>query len=147
MNAIPDSYTLTMNRCFSSPKKDVYEAWTSKEALTKWFAPAKEFTTVIHKLELEVGGRYHLEMIEPSGHSHVIYGEYVVLNPYEQLVFTWEWTGDEDEVNSLVTIDLTETSNGTDMLLTHEKLDSQRLVDMHVEGWTGCLAQLGKFIP
>ena len=85
-------------------------------------------------------------MIDPSGASHVIHGEYVALNPYEQIVFTWEWEGDEDEVDSLVTIDLKENNSGTDMTLTHEKLESQHLVDIHSEGWMGCLAQLSNFI-
>lgn len=141
-----NDYSLTMSRTFKSAKKDVYEAWTSKEALTKWFAPAAEFTTVIHQQELKVGGNYRLEMIEPSGASHVIHGEYVALNPHDQLAFTWEWESDEDQVNSLVTIDLSDSAKGTDMVLTHEKLASQHMVDIHSEGWTGCLMQLTQFI-
>ena len=139
-------FSLTMNRNFKSPKKDVYEAWTNKEALIKWFAPAKEFTTVVHKLELNIGGKYHIEMIETSGLSHVIHGEYVALNPYDQIVFTWKWESDEQEVDSLVTIDLKENNGSTNMTLTHEKLESQNSVDLHSEGWMGCLAQLSNFI-
>lgn len=141
-----ENYSLTLNRSFKSSKEAVYDAWTSKEALIKWFAPTKDFTTVVHELELKVGGKYHLEMIEPSGLSHVIYGEYVVLNPHDQIVFTWEWESDEDQVNSLVTIDLSDNDNGTDMVLTHDKLESQHMVDIHEEGWTGCLSQLSQFI-
>ena len=43
-------FSLTMNRNFKSPKEDVYEAWTNREALIKWFAPAAEFTTVTNEL-------------------------------------------------------------------------------------------------
>ena len=76
---------------------------------------------------------------------HVIHGEYVALNPYEQLVFTWKWESDEQEVNSLVTIDLIEKNGSTDMVLLHEKLESQNSVDLHSEGWTGCLSQLDEY--
>ena len=97
-------------------------------------------------MELEVGGKYRIEMLEPDGTSHVTHGEYVALNPFDQIIFTWEWGSDEMEVNSLVTIDLTEKDGLTSMVLTHDKLGSQRSVDLHNEGWTGCIAQLDVFL-
>lgn len=140
------NFSLTMNRQFKASKKAVYDAWTNEEALKNWFAPTSEMTTVVHVLELHVGGKYRIEMIETNGTSHKIHGEYVALNPYDQIVFTWEWESDEQKVNSLVTIDLSEKDGTTDMVLTHEKLASQESVDLHSEGWTGCLGQLKIFI-
>ena len=140
-----DNFSLTMNRTFNHSKQDVYDAWTNKESLISWFAPAKEFTTIVHEQELSVGGKYKIEMREPDGTAHVIHGEYVSLNPFEQIAFTWEWEGDEHEVNSLVTIDLNETDGTTEMTLVHDKLESQNLVDIHSEGWVGCLSQLEEY--
>lgn len=140
-----ENFSLTMNRSFKHPKQDVYEAWTKREALVSWFAPAKEFTTIVHEQELKVGGKYKIEMREPDGTAHVIHGEYVALNPFDQIAFTWEWEGDELEVNSLVTIDLSEKEGLTEMVLVHDKLESQNLVDIHSEGWTGCLSQLDEY--
>ena len=140
-----ENFSITMNRTFKHSKEDVYNAWTNRESLISWFAPAKEFTTIVHAQELKVGGKYKIEMCEPDGTAHVIHGEYVALNPYEQLVFTWKWESDEQEVNSLVTIDLIEKNGSTDMVLLHEKLESQNSVDLHSEGWTGCLSQLDEY--
>ena len=139
------NYSLTMNRTLNASKQAVYEAWTNVDALTKWFAAAPVMTTVVHQLELQVGGKYKIEMLEPDGTSHPMHGEYIALNPYNQLIFTWEWESDELNVNSLVTIDLTENNGVTDMQLTHAKFASQEIADMHDEGWTGCLAQLETF--
>ena len=140
-----ENFSLTMNRTFKHSKEDVYDAWTNRESLISWFAPAKEFTTIIHEQELKLGGKYKIEMREPDGTAHVIHGEYVALNPYDQIVFTWEWESDEQEVNSLVTIDLIEKDGLTDMVLLHEKLESQNSVDLHSEGWMGCLSQLDEY--
>jgi len=140
------NFSLTMNRNFKVSKKEVYNAWTNKEALKNWFAPTNEMTTVVHELELEVGGKYRIEMIETTGTSHKIHGEYVALNPFDQIVFTWQWESDEQQVNSLVTIDLSENNGVTEMVLTHDKLASQESVDLHSEGWMGCLTQLENFI-
>ena len=140
-----ENHSLTMKRIFSHPKQDVYDAWINKESLTTWFAPTNEFTTIIHEQDLKVGGKYKLEMLSPDGESHMIHGEYVSLNPFDQVAFTWEWEGDEVEVNSLVTIDLTEKDGDTEMVLVHDKLESQHMVDIHSEGWTGCLTQLDEY--
>lgn len=140
-----ENFSLTMNRKFKHSKQDVYDAWTNREALISWFAPAKEFTTIIHEQELKVGGKYRIEMREPDGTAHVIHGEYVALHPFDQIVFTWEWESDEQEVNSLVTIVLKEKEGSTEMVLLHEKLESQDSVDLHSEGWTGCLTQLDEY--
>lgn len=139
-------FSLTMNRNFKASKQSVYEAWTNKEALVSWFAASSEMTTIIHGLSLSVGGEYRIEMREPDGTSHIIHGQYVALTPYDQIVFTWEWESDEEHVNSLVTIDLSDNNGTTDMVLTHEKLASQESVDLHSEGWLGCLAQLDNYM-
>jgi len=139
------NYSLTMSRNLNASKQSVYNAWTQQEALTSWFAASSEMTTTVHQLDLKVGGQYRIEMLEPDGTSHIMHGEYVALNPHSQLIFTWEWESDELNVNSLVTIDLTEQDGSTQMVLTHEKFESQDLADLHTEGWTGCLAQLENF--
>lgn len=141
-----ENFSLTMDRIFKTPKQAVYEAWTNREALTEWFAPTKEMTTIVHEMAVKVGGKYRVEMLEPDGTSHVTHGEYVELNPYDQIVFTWDWESDDMEVRSLVTIDLTEQDGSTHMVLTHDRLGSQRSVELHTEGWTGCIAQLGLFV-
>ena len=140
-----ENYSLTMKRTLKHSKQDVYDAWTKKESLIAWFAPTAEFTTIIHEQDLKVGGKYKLEMLAPDGESHLIHGEYVALNPFDQVAFTWEWEGDEVEVNSLVTIELTEKDGLTEMVLVHDKLESQNMVDIHSEGWTGCLSQLDEY--
>lgn len=139
------NYSLTLNRNLNASMQEVYNAWTNIDALTTWFAPAKEMKTVVHKLELHIGGGYKIEMIETDGTTHVIHGEYVELNPFDQIAFTWEWESDEQKVNSLVTIGLSENNGTTNMVLTHDKLASQESVDLHTEGWVGCLAQLEAF--
>lgn len=140
------NFSLTMDRVYKASQQAVYDAWTDKRALTEWFAASSEMTTIVHQLELEVGGHYRIEMLEPDGTSHVMHGEYVSLNPFEQIVFTWEWESDEMEVNSLVTIDLSNNEGETRMLLTHDQLGSQHSVDLHQQGWDGCISQLDAFM-
>lgn len=143
---VTEKFSLTMKRDFNASKQDVYDAWINSDALKSWFAPSSEMETRVHILEPHVGGKFKIEMIEPDGNTHRIHGEYVELNPFDQLVFTWKWESDTQNVNSLVTIDLVENDGVTNLVLTHDKLASQASVELHTFGWTGCISQLEGFI-
>ncbi len=139
-------FSLTMERTFTASKKNVFNAWTEDDALKSWFAPSAEFTTVTHELNVTVGGKYRIEMINPNNESFIVFGQYVKINPYEQLIFTWQWEHDKDNINSLITIDLTDINGQTNLTLKHEKLESQESVDHHTQGWNGCISQLEIFV-
>ena len=134
-------FSLTLDRHFNADREAVFRAWTDATALTHWFAPSNDFRTVVHELDVCVGGKYRIAMHEDDG-IHVVYGEYVHIDAPDSLVFTWAWEHDEDAVQMLVTVELTEANGGTDMKLLHERLPSETARDLHNEGWTGCLARL-----
>jgi len=72
----------------------------------------------------------------------------------EKLVFTWAWEagggcGDsenEQPVETLVTVEFREKGQTTEVLLTHELFPNAESRDKHQEGWSGCLARLGKVV-
>jgi uncharacterized protein YndB with AHSA1/START domain len=134
-------FSLTLDRHFDADRDAVFRAWTDAAALAQWFAPADEFRTVVHELDVRVGGKYRIAMHEADG-IHVVYGEYVHINAPDSLVFTWAWEHDEDAVQMLVSIELAAANGGTDMRLLHERLPSETSRDLHNEGWAGCLARL-----
>ena len=142
MSAQPGSgFSLTLERHFNADREAVFRAWTDATALAQWFAPSNEFRVVVHELDVCVGGKYRIAMHEDDG-IHVVYGEYLHIDAPHSLVFTWAWEHDEDAVQMLVSIRLTEANGGTDMKLLHERLPGETSRDLHSEGWTGCLDRL-----
>lgn len=137
-----DNFAVKFEREYNASKQAIYDAFTKEDILVKWFAPSPDMKTIVHEQELKVGGRYHIEMLEPNGTKHITYGEYVTLDPYDQLVLTWQWETEEFQVDSIVTIDLEEVNGKTRMTLVHDRFESQYIADMHDEGWTGCIARL-----
>ena len=53
--------------------------------------------------------------------------------------WNWDQSGDPD---SLLTIEFIETSGDTTVTIIHEQLPNEKVRDMHIEGWTGCLENL-----
>lgn len=64
-----------ITREFSAPPALVFQAWTDPAALTKWYAP-NNCRVEIYKIDLRVGGVYHLCIHDPKHGPCVVAGVY-----------------------------------------------------------------------
>lgn len=135
------AHSLEIRRTLQAPPERIFDAWTSPEALMQWFAPSTDFTTVVHEVDLRVGGRYRIEMRHKDGSSHIAVGTYRELVRPSRLTFSWRWEGSPMS-DTVVTIELTRGDRGTELLLTHSGFATEPERNEHVTGWTGCLARI-----
>lgn len=142
----PSTYTLQIKRIISASPQRVFEAWTDPHVLTDWFAPDKAFTTIVHTVDLQVGGRYRIEMVDPSGKSHTAIGEYREVTPGVRLAFTWKWAEQAEMENTLVTLDFLSQGTSTELVLTHSLFVTTDGRDHHSKGWNGCLSRLAALV-
>ena len=126
---------LRLSRSLPGPAERVWQAFTDTAALASWLWPERFATTA--ELDLRVGGRYR---IEGPGAGMAVAGEYVAVEPPHRLVFTWRWEGEPDE--TLVTVELTSTGTGTELLLVHERFTDDVQREEHARGWSDCLDRL-----
>jgi uncharacterized protein YndB with AHSA1/START domain len=142
---------LRMRRRFRASREQVFDAWTNPDVLRRWWAAGPTWETPHAEVDLRPGGRYRLAMRDPeSGAVRAAGGEYVDVNRPERLAYTWTWEGAADEMEgsqeTLVTVEFLEDGNATEVVLTHEGFADERIRDLHVEGWVGCLANLERRI-
>ena len=146
--------TLQLKRTYQATREKVFKAWTDPEALKQWFGPTDDFTTPIAEVDLRVGGKYRIQMKDPSGATHTAVGAYREVKVPEKLVFTWSWEagggcgGSEGgaPIETLVTVEFRDRDGETEMILTHEQFPDAETRDKHNEGWTGCLDRLKKAV-
>ena len=79
-----DLPTYVLERAFEAPRELVWKSWTDPELLPRWYGPRVE--TIIHRLDLNPGGLWLLEM-KMGGNSHYQRVEYTEVTPPEQLVW------------------------------------------------------------
>ncbi|MCZ6532249.1 MAG: SRPBCC domain-containing protein [SAR324 cluster bacterium] len=140
---IEEDITLRITRTYPAPPERVYKAWTDLEELKKWFGP-KGTTVPEAELDLRVGGRYRITIVESDG-THIVGGEYQEISPPHRLVFTWKWEHEpEDSPATLVTVEFVARDYGTELMLTHERFPSADVRDLHDQGWSGCLDGLAE---
>jgi uncharacterized protein YndB with AHSA1/START domain len=126
---------LRLHRALGAPAERVWAALTDPAALAAWFWPPRMAPTA--EVHLEVGGRYR---IAGPGAGIAVAGAYVEVAPPRRLAFTWSWDGELSE--TLVTIELAPTADGTGLTLRHEGFAGDGERDDHVQGWSDCLDRL-----
>jgi uncharacterized protein YndB with AHSA1/START domain len=83
----------TIERTFKAAPEKVWEMWTTKAGLMKWWAPsaaemAYEFT--VREIDVRPGGEYAFEM-KAKDHTVVNRGTYHVVRPHAELAWTWHF--------------------------------------------------------
>lgn len=136
-----DSATVRVRRVIKAPREAIFAAWTDPASMRHWLAP-RSLTVAKVEVDLRVGGAYSLVMRrENEDVPH--HGVYREITPPERLSFTWISQGTQQR-ETLVTIELNEHPDGTELVLTHERLPTADQVARHTAGWTSIVEKLAK---
>lgn len=138
--------SLQVKRTFAAPRDRVFRAWSDAKQFALWFHPTTDYTTVITRLDLHVGGAYSIEMHHKGGNINTVRGVYKEVKPPEKLVFTWRWQREDAGPESLVTVEFRDLDGSTEVYLTHENLYNAEERAKHNQGWIGCLEQLYNYL-
>jgi uncharacterized protein YndB with AHSA1/START domain len=137
---------LHMTKQLNGKRGTVYRAWTDPAELAKWFGP-EEAQIKLAETDLKVNGKYRITMEGPTGDQFTVSGVYREIVEDEKLVFTWKWEFEPEDVPpSLVTIQLRDAGNGTEMSLTHNQFVDEDHMGKHNEGWESSFACLAKYL-
>ena len=133
---------LTLRRTFDRPREEVFEAWTDPDALVTWFGGALG-KTLSAAVDLRVGGAYRLTM-QSGPRVAAVEGVYREVEPPDRLVYTWGWDRMEidDGRQSLVTVEFLDRDGGTEVVLTHEGIETKEGFAFYLGGWTASLEAL-----
>jgi uncharacterized protein YndB with AHSA1/START domain len=147
-SAAHDPAAIRIERTFTAPAQAVFDAWTSVEALRRWYPPGADWDTPVAEVDLRVGGRLRLVLRSPTGEEFGGGGEYREITPPTRLVFTWTWdrpeTGDGTQ---LVEVDFSEQPDGTTkVVMTNRGLLDDATRESHREGWEGSFDNLDRVL-
>ena len=98
------------------------------------------------ELDVRVGGRFRIVFGGAEGTEHECAGVYKEVVPNRKLVFTWSWPRTTPERVSVVTIELHERGEETELVFRHEELFDEKVRDDHKRGWSGLLDGLGRHL-
>ncbi|MBV1880145.1 MAG: SRPBCC domain-containing protein [Pseudomonadales bacterium] len=131
---------LTVRRTIHARADKLFDAWTQPALLTKWWGPAHA-TCPSAEVDLRVGGHYKIANQMEDNTIIWISGIFEVIERPYQLVYTW--LVDESEATSeRVHVFFEPREDATEVIIVHEGIESQALLESHNHGWEGCLVGL-----
>lgn len=143
--AVASELKLQIHRTYKATPEAIFEAWTNPEFIQQWFGCSHN---TFHSCSTDPrpGGAYRIAVEGPSpsnpGVNRIfeVSGTYTIFEPGKLLAFTWNIPGEE----TLVTVMLTPIDGGTELLLTHERFQTEQSREAHNEGWMLCLNAMDK---
>ncbi len=134
--------SLTLVRRIKARPSIVFDAVTAAEGIAQWWGPDAG-PVLVAEADVRVGGHFRVRFRTLDGGEHESQGEYLELVKPERVVFSWRWTGgQEDPGISRVEINLRAIPEGTELTFTHSQLHDEETRRTHEAGWTGSLDKL-----
>ena len=134
------STTLVLRRTFTAERARVFRAWITPQALEQWLRP-RGMSMTVHSLDARIGGSFCFELENGSS----IIGTYLQIVPPEKLVFTWS-AGAVSGQKTVVTLDFLDRGGVTEVVLTHEHLDTEARRARATNGWSSLFDALASVL-
>lgn len=134
-----DLLSVTVPRRIEAPPEDVFDAWADPDLFRHWFEPHRAIFRKAAVDELWYWEAEHL------GRLWAHYCRYLRVERPRRLEFTWMSEATRG-LESRVTVEMTPSAGGTEMVLTHSGLPDDEMGRGHEEGWKGITAILAEKI-
>ncbi len=133
---------LVITRVFNAPRRLVFEAWTTAEHVSRWFAPSP-LTMPSCELDFRPGGAFRFVMRAPDGTEYPFEGVFREIVVPDRIVFT----GAVHEGNATVTtITFAEHDGKTTLTMCQTFTFESAATRGAKQGWTMTFDQLGEHV-
>jgi uncharacterized protein YndB with AHSA1/START domain len=137
-----------ITRIFEAPRERVFSAWTDPDEIAAWFGPEQMDTPRerIH-VDLRVGGRYELTMVQRQGGREMTIGYEIVELVEPELIVLRSDPMPEAGMHegTVVRVELHDHGSKTRMTLTDGPLPPESR-DHAAAGWSAAFEKLGSLV-
>jgi len=148
------TYRLVVSREFNAPRERVWRAWTDPAQMRRWLDFGEDMRLESVQADLRAGGRFRIQIRRADGEYYTAAGSYLVVQPPERVVYTWDWEkdgaggefGELEGRETQVTVEFHARGPRTEMVLTHEKFTTPESRDNHEKGWTVWAERLAQYV-
>ena len=131
-----DGLTLEMDRVLPAAPSVVFEFFTDRRELARWWGP-EGFSTPSLDFDPRVGESYRIEMQPPEGNAFYLTGEFRAVDPPTRLAYTFTWEDpDPDDVDTIVELFFRDAGESTEVAFTQGPFKTEARRALHRDGWT-----------
>jgi uncharacterized protein YndB with AHSA1/START domain len=147
--------TVTIERVFKAPLEKVWNMWTTREGLEKWWSP-EGMTSLVRQLDLRVGGSFEIVMtavrkdvidhVNASGvgESNVMKGRYAQLVTHQRLAYTnfVDFIPGVKPYEATTVVEFSPLPGGTRLVVINEAMHDDQWTKLATMGWESQLNKL-----
>jgi uncharacterized protein YndB with AHSA1/START domain/ketosteroid isomerase-like protein len=134
---------LVLRKLIPASREEVFAAWSDPAGMRHWMCPG-DTQTAEAQIDFRVGGSFHI-LMKGGKHDTDHTGQYQEIDPPSKLSFTWI-SKNTDSKTTLVTIELIQRGDQTELILTHERFPSAERVRQHKGGWSQIADRLAQYL-
>ena len=133
-----------VSRQLAATPERVFAAFASAEFVAQWLTPGPDVKLTVLEFDFREGGRYRFAYDARDGERMLVGGVYSNIQAPTRVVFSWliEPPDIHAGIESQVTVSITATAGGSDLLVLHERFERTDANERHAQGWSGALDQL-----
>jgi len=153
----PAKKTFTVERVLKASPEKVWQMWTTREGLERWWGPDGFSVQVLH-LDLRVGGRLELVMktevpeivahLKAAGQSpsNLLHCTYIVVEPNRRLAYenTVDFVPGVPPYTATTLVELTPAPEGTRLAVTNDVMHDAMWTERARMGWEQELGKLAR---
>lgn len=141
---IADKRGVEIRRHLTASPDRVFAAFADARLVERWLRPSPDIPLSVRQLDFREGGAYRLAYHVPDGTTVIVGGIYRTIEAPRRIVFSWviEPPDIHAGIQSDVTVTLTPSSGGTDLVIRHDWQGRTDAEARHADGWRGALDQL-----
>lgn len=134
MTPTTDELSLTVSRHIAAAPAKVYAAWLNPLTLRRFLAGSDAVAVARVETDPRIGGSFLIEMANAGQTPMAHTGNYLALDPFERISFTWVSPYSTVE-GSTVTLTFAPEGSGTLVTLTQRRFLTEGNRDGHAAGW------------
>jgi uncharacterized protein YndB with AHSA1/START domain len=138
---VSEKPALSLQRHYPVAPEKVWRAWTDPQALKRWWGPGGPEAVSLVQLDVRVGGRFRVLMVDAQGEEFDVSGTYREVVSARKLVMTFGWKSQPGH-ESLVTVNIRPLNGGTHLELRHDQYVDFENQPTHEQGWNGAFDTL-----
>jgi uncharacterized protein YndB with AHSA1/START domain len=112
----------TMSRLFNAPRERVWQVVNDPALIPEWWGP-RRLTTIVDKMDFEVGGVWRYIQTDAEGNEYAFNGIYKEIKAPERLSYTFEFESMAGHITT-DTITFEEQSHGKTLITSKTTFES-----------------------